>query len=139
MFKLAKILVGICSLLLFTEKVKAGPFETAIGQNACYYMDQGADFYRAGQLAAMAQFSLLNSNLVVPGYIRRNMNTIVAYSNANPNIGNEMDKFDVTYAMMQNCPHVFEEIRGTISLSEFKRILNNCLQDKEWCRKYMKM
>ena len=139
MFKSAKILVGICSLLLFTEKVKAGPYETAVAQNTCYYVDQGADVMSAAKLAGMAQLSLLNSNLVVPGYIRRNMNTIVAYSNANPNVGEEMDQFELTYAMIQNCPNVFEAIRGTTSLSQFKKIVNNCLQDKEWCRKYLKM
>ena len=137
MFKLAKIFLGIFSLLLFNEKVKAGPLEKAVAQNTCYYMDQGADAMSAAKLAGMAQFSLLNSNLVVPGYVRRNMNTIVAYTNANPNAGNEMDTFEFTYEMMQSCFYAIEPYLGNMT-GQDRNDLNNCLRDKEWCRKKWK-
>ena len=134
MFKSAKIFVGVFSLLLFTEKVKAGPFETAAAQNTCYYVDQGADFLSASQMAGMAQLSLLNYNLVVPGYVRRNMNTIVAYFNA----GKEMDNFEFAYAVMQNCFYAIEPYLGNLT-SQDSKDLNYCLRDKEWCRKKMNM
>ena len=134
MFKSVKIIVGIFSLLIFTEKVKAGPFEAAMAQNICYYMDQGADAMSAAKLAGMAQLSLLNSNLVVPGYIRRNMNTIVAYFNA----GREMDDFELFYEMMQRCFYAIEPYLGNLT-GQDSNDLNYCLRDKEWCRKRLKM
>ena len=130
MFKSVKIIVGIFSLLLFTEKVKADPFERAAAQNTCYYMEQGADYINAAKLAGMAQFSLLNPNLVVPGYIRRNMRIIASgFQN-----GQEADTFELIYGIMQNCLYLIEPYLG-----EDSRDLNYCLQDKEWCRKKLKM
>ena len=133
MFKSAKILVGICSLLLFTEKVKAGPYETAVAQNTCYYVNQGADVMNAARLAGMAQLSLLNSNLVVPGYVRRNMNTIVTYGNA----GKEMDDFEFAYAMMQSCYYLIEPWLAMVTGKDTTD-LSYCLKDKEWCRNYLR-
>ena len=94
-------------------------------------MDQGADFFSAAKSARMAQLSLLNSNLVVPGYIRRNMNTIVSYFNA----GQDLDSFEFSYAIMQNCFYAIEPLFPNIT-SQDRKDINKCLQDKEWCRKY---
>ena len=132
MIKSVNIFLGICSLLLFTEKVKAAPVEKAAAQNVCWYVDQGADYLSATTLAGQAHITLLNPNFIAPNYVKRNMRIIV---NNSRNINKKnFDMFEFTYTILQDCLYAIFPFPENL-ISEEREFLNNCLQDKEWCRK----